>query len=110
MLDGERLCLCGMLAAEYQTLPPAMRSAVLRFFTRNEAWLAGVLADGAAAGEIQLAVPAQDTAVALVACLEGAMLVTRPFNDLARFDAAACLLLASLTGTVVSARDRSFRP
>ena len=54
-LRGERLCLGGMLAAEYQTLPPAMRSAVIRFFTRNEAWLAGVLADGAAAGEIQLA-------------------------------------------------------
>jgi TetR/AcrR family transcriptional repressor of nem operon len=105
MLDGERLCLCGMLAAEYQTLPQAMRSAVIRFFTQNEAWLAEVLADGAAAGEIQLAGSAEDAAVALVAGLEGAMLVTRPFNDLARFDAAAGPLLASLTGTVVSAGD-----
>jgi TetR/AcrR family transcriptional repressor of nem operon len=105
MLDEERLCLCGMLAAEYQTLPQAMRSAVIRFFTRNEAWLAKVLADGAAAGEIQLACSATDAAVALVAGLEGAMLVTRPFNDLARFDAAAGPLLAGLTGTVVSVRD-----
>ena len=108
MLDGERLCLCGMLAAEYQTLPPVMQSAVIRFFTRNEAWLAEVLADGAAAGEIQLAVSAQDAAVALVAGLEGAMLVTRPFNDVARFDAAAGPLLAGLTGltaTAVPARD-----
>jgi TetR/AcrR family transcriptional repressor of nem operon len=111
MLDGERLCLCGMLAAEYQTLPQAMQSAVIRFFTRNEAWLAEVLADGAAAGEIQLAGSAEDAAVALVAGLEGAMLVTRPFNDIARFDAAAGPLLAGLTGlaglagTAVSARD-----
>jgi TetR/AcrR family transcriptional regulator, transcriptional repressor for nem operon len=105
MLREERLCLCGMLAAEYQTLPPVMQSAVIRFFTRNEAWLAEVLADGAAAGEIQLAGPAQDAAVALVAGLEGAMLVTRPFNDMARFEAAAGPLLAGLTGTLVSARD-----
>ena len=104
-LRGGRLCLCGMLAAEYQTLPQAMRSAVIRFFTRNEAWLAEVLADGAAAGELQLAGSAQDAAAALVAGLEGAMLVTRPFNDLGRFDAAAGPLLAGLTGTPVSARD-----
>jgi TetR/AcrR family transcriptional repressor of nem operon len=105
MLREQRLCLCGMLAAEYQTLPQAMQSAVIRFFTLNEAWLAEVLAGGAAAGEIQLAGSAQDAAVALVAGLEGAMLVTRPFNDMARFEAAAGPLLAGLTGTLVSAGD-----
>jgi TetR/AcrR family transcriptional regulator, transcriptional repressor for nem operon len=105
VLATERLCLCGMLAAEYQTLPTAMQSAVIRFFTLNEAWLTEVLSDGAAAGEIQLASPAADAAVALVAGLEGAMLVTRPFNDMARFEAAAGPLLAGLTGTLVSARD-----
>ena len=104
-LRGERLCLGGMLAAEYQTLPAAMRSAVIRFFTRNEAWLAEVLADGAAAGEIQLAVPAGDAAVALSAGLQGAMLVARPFSDVARFDAAIAPLLAGLTAPLVPARD-----
>src|SRR5262249_2152752 len=29
--DG-RMCLCGMLAAEYATLPPDMRTAVVAFF------------------------------------------------------------------------------
>jgi TetR/AcrR family transcriptional regulator, transcriptional repressor for nem operon len=105
MLRQERLCLCGMLAAEYQTLPDIMKSAVIRFFTLNEAWLEAVLAEGAAAGEIQLAGPAEKAAVALVAGLEGAMLVTRPFGDMARFEAVAGPLLAGLTGTLVSARD-----
>jgi TetR/AcrR family transcriptional regulator, transcriptional repressor for nem operon len=82
-----------------------MRSAVIRFFTRNEAWLAGVLADGAAAGEIQLAGPAADTAVALIAGLEGAMLVTRPFDDVARFDTAIAPLLAGLTAPLVPIGD-----
>jgi len=105
MTAGERLCLCGMLAAEYQTLPAAMQSAVLGFFTLNEAWLEAVLSQGAAAGEIELAGPAADAAVALVAGLEGAMLVTRPFGDMARFEAVAGPLLAGLTGTLVSATD-----
>jgi TetR/AcrR family transcriptional regulator, transcriptional repressor for nem operon len=105
MLRQERLCLCGMLAAEYQTLPEIMQSAVIRFFTLNEAWLEAVLTEGAAAGEIQLVGAPAQAAVALVAGLEGAMLVTRPFGDMARFEAVAGPLLAGLTGTLVSARD-----
>jgi TetR/AcrR family transcriptional repressor of nem operon len=105
MTADERLCLCGMLAAEYQTLPAVMQSAVRGFFTLNEAWLEAVLREGAAAGEIELAGPAADAAVALVAGLEGAMLVTRPFGDMARFEAVAGPLLAGLTGTLVSATD-----
>jgi TetR/AcrR family transcriptional regulator, transcriptional repressor for nem operon len=105
MLRQERLCLCGMLAAEYQTLPEIMQSAVIRFFTLNEAWLEAVLTEGAAAGEIQLVGAPAQAAVALVAGLEGAMLVTRPFGDMARFEAVAGPLLAGLTGTLVSAHD-----
>src|SRR5271165_4875101 len=40
VLVADRMCLCGMLAAEYQTLPVAMRRALKRFFDANEAWLA----------------------------------------------------------------------
>jgi TetR/AcrR family transcriptional repressor of nem operon len=105
MLAEGRLCLCAMLAAEYQTLPADMQSAVTRFFTLNEAWLEAVLREGAAAGEIGLAGPPADAAVALVAGLEGAMLVTRPFGDMARFDTVARLLLDGLTGTLVPAGD-----
>ena len=46
VLRNERMCLCGMLAAEYQTLPRRCRSAVVRFFDDNEAWLAAVLEEG----------------------------------------------------------------
>ena len=105
MLREGRLCLCGMLAAEFHTLPEIMKSAVMRFFTMNEAWLEEVLTEGAAAGEIQLAGSAHDAGVAIVAGLEGAMLVTRPFGDMARFEAAAGPMLAGLTGTLVSASD-----
>src|SRR5258706_14666802 len=42
MLD-DRMCLCGMLAAEYATLPAPMRARLKAFFDANEQWLTGVL-------------------------------------------------------------------
>src|SRR5436190_21828784 len=32
VLRDHRMCLCGMLAAEYDTLPEPMRAAIIRFF------------------------------------------------------------------------------
>src|SRR5213595_3184233 len=36
VLRNERMCMCGILAAEYQTLPDAMRSEVIHFFDENQ--------------------------------------------------------------------------
>jgi TetR/AcrR family transcriptional repressor of nem operon len=97
VLRGQRMCLCGMLAAEYQTLPDPMREAVIAFIDLNEAWVEQVLSDGQRAGSITLAGPASDAARLIVSGLEGAMLVARPYGDLARFDTAAEGLLARFT-------------
>ncbi len=43
VLRGKRMCMCGVLAAEYQTLPEPMRVAVIDFFDENERWLARLL-------------------------------------------------------------------
>jgi TetR/AcrR family transcriptional repressor of nem operon len=94
VLRGHRMCLCGMLAAEYQTLPDPMRDAVIAFIDLNEAWVEKVLSDGRRAGSIALAGTASDAARLIVSGLEGAMLVARPYGDLARFDTAAEGLLA----------------
>jgi TetR/AcrR family transcriptional regulator, transcriptional repressor for nem operon len=94
VLRGRRMCLCGMLAAEYLTLPEPMRQAVLGFFDANETWLAGVLSQGRDAGELAFAGPAQDAARLIVSTLEGAMLVARPYGDAERFELAAERLVA----------------
>ena len=96
VLRGKRMCLCGMLAAEYQTLPKPMRSAVIRFFDEQEAWLTRVLEQGRDEGTLRFEGPAGEAAQMIVGGLEGAMLVTRPYGDLARFQAAANHLLSSL--------------
>jgi TetR/AcrR family transcriptional regulator, transcriptional repressor for nem operon len=102
VLRGQRMCLCGMLAAEYQTLPDPMRDAVIAFIDLNEAWVEKVLSDGQRAGTITLTGPASDAARLIVSGLEGAMLVARPYGDLARFDTAAQGLLAGFSVAVAS--------
>jgi TetR/AcrR family transcriptional regulator, transcriptional repressor for nem operon len=93
VLRDDRMCLCGMLAAEYETLPPPMQSAVARFFEDNERWLERVLEQGRAKGTLAFAGSARDAALLLISGLEGAMLVSRSLGDAGRFDAAARALL-----------------
>src|SRR5271156_3844346 len=38
VLSNERMCLCGMLAAEYATLPAPMQEGLKSFFDANERW------------------------------------------------------------------------
>jgi TetR/AcrR family transcriptional repressor of nem operon len=97
VLRQQRMCLCGMLAAEYATLGEPMRGAVMAFFEEVEAWVAGVLQAGRRDGSLRFPGVALDHARALVACLEGAMLIARPRNDEQRFLQAASLYLACLS-------------
>jgi len=96
VLRSERMCLCGMLAAEYQTLPTPMRQAVLDFFDHNETWLEDVLDQGRSDGTLEFEGEARDRARMIVGGLEGAMLVARPYGEIARFEAAASQLVAGL--------------
>lgn len=104
VLRDQRMCLCGMLAAEYPTLPDAMRASVVSFFDQNEAWLGGVLEQGRDEGSLHFTGSARDTARMIISCLEGAMLVTRPYGDIPRFQDAAERLIASLA-TAPAAAD-----
>jgi TetR/AcrR family transcriptional repressor of nem operon len=109
VLRGHRMCLCGMLAAEYQTLPDRMREAVIAFIDANEAWVEHVLTEGRRDGSITLAGPASDAARLIVSGLEGAMLVARPYGDLARFSTAAEGLLAGFAAPAAARSSSSTR-
>ncbi|MGZ4671941.1 MAG: TetR/AcrR family transcriptional regulator [Ilumatobacteraceae bacterium] len=97
VVQQQRMCLCGMLAAEYQTLPPPMRDAVVRFFDINETWLEHVLEVGALAGTLHPRGSARDSARTVISTLEGAMLVARLRDDPGRLEAAKDQLLAELS-------------
>ena len=96
VLRDRRMCLCGMLAAEYETLPEPMRKAIIGFFDDSEVWLTNVLEQGQGEGTLHLTGSAGDEAQAIVSGLEGALLVARPYDDVARFQAAATRLLSGL--------------
>lgn len=93
-----RMCLCGMLAAEYETLPVPMREAITRFFDLNVAWLATVLARGRRERSLAFAGTPRDTARGIIAGLEGAMLVGRANAADGGFRPAAQRLVRSLAG------------
>ncbi len=86
-LRGQRMCLCGMLAAEYNTLGQPMRDAIATFFDQNQNWLAALLEAGRKAGTLGFAGPVERAAQTIVAALEGAMLVARPYDNAAVLDA-----------------------
>ena len=97
VLRDERMCLCGMLAAEYQTLPASMRDAVIGFFDENETWVEGVLARGREEGTLAFEGSPREAARLIVSALEGAMLVARPYGGVDRFETAAERLLSAFT-------------
>jgi TetR/AcrR family transcriptional repressor of nem operon len=97
VLRNQRMCLCGMLAAEYPTLPGAMQASVVSFFDQNETWLQHVLEQGRSDGSLHFTGSPRDTARMIISCLEGAMLVTRPYGDIPRFQDAAASLITGLT-------------
>jgi TetR/AcrR family transcriptional repressor of nem operon len=96
VLRDDRMCLCGMLASDYATLPKAMKEEVRHFFDENEQWLAAVLERGRKAGSLGFKGPALEAARVLVGSLEGAMMLARSYGDASRFDTAAERLIASL--------------
>jgi TetR/AcrR family transcriptional repressor of nem operon len=96
VLRGKRMCMCGVLAAEYETLPTPMRDEVVRFFDENQRWLTDLLTAGEADHTLSVSGRVEDAAQNILSTLEGAMLVARPYGDLARFDAARRQLLAGL--------------
>jgi TetR/AcrR family transcriptional regulator, transcriptional repressor for nem operon len=96
VLRQGRMCLCGMLAADYDTLPDAMRRAVVAFFDASERWLVRVLEQGSTEGTLEFMGSPRDVAQSIVSGLEGALLIARPYHDVSRFEAAADRLLAGL--------------
>jgi TetR/AcrR family transcriptional repressor of nem operon len=109
VLVRDRMCLCGMFAAEYETLPAAMQQELRHFFNINEIWLIRNLESGRKAGRLRFEGSATGTVRLLIAALEGAMLLARAYGEPARFTATAKRLLAELRASR-SSRGPAKRP
>jgi TetR/AcrR family transcriptional repressor of nem operon len=103
VLTLDRMCLCGMLAAELHSLADPIRDGVVRFFDRNETWLAHVLDEGRQAGTLTFVGPPAQAARVVLCAFEGAMLVARTYGSPERFETAAHQVLATFAPNGVSA-------
>ena len=96
VLAQDRMCLCGMLATDYDTLSEPMRRAVVSFFDHNEHWLAAVLEEGRSGGTLRVEGSSHELAQLIIGALEGAMLVARTYHDPRRYSRPARRLLAGI--------------
>ncbi|MFS8113145.1 TetR/AcrR family transcriptional regulator [Rhizobium jaguaris] len=83
LANENRMCLCGIMSAELDDLPPEVRSEVDNFAAMNVAWLARVLklANPDAAEHVL-----NEHAMAIFAAIEGAQLIARGCRDIAIYD------------------------
>ena len=96
VLSQGRLCLVGMLAAEFNTLPEPMQETIRQYISGSERWLAALIGQGRAAGKLFPIGTDREAALLLIGALEGAMLIAGPMNDKAGFNSSVRQLLATL--------------
>jgi TetR/AcrR family transcriptional repressor of nem operon len=76
----QRLCLCGMLGAEIDTLPESINAEVKRFFKINLQWLTDIITTGQQQ-QLLKTMPAEEMAMLFIGALEGSMVVGRGMNS-----------------------------
>lgn len=84
LVDDNRMCLCGIMAAEREHLPPEVLAEVNAFTELNIEWLSNLLALNAAEPKQKKALRRQ--ALGIYAAVEGAQLLARGQNDVSIYD------------------------
>lgn len=81
LLTDNKMCLCGLLGAQGESLPDKVRSEVKRFFTKNIDWLKEAHAVN---GEEN----PEQAAIKTVGLLEGVMMISKALDDSSYFELA----------------------
>ena len=77
LTDDGKMCLCGMLGAECNSLPPEVVRETAAFFKVTLGWLAGVLGGGKSG---------EQRARNFLASMEGALILAKSLDDTALLD------------------------
>lgn len=86
--DAHRVCLGGVLGAEYETLPEGMRAQVRRFYGDAQTWLTALLDAGRKAGAFRFAAAPDTAARAIFSTMEGALIIRRALGEPQQMTAA----------------------
>lgn len=88
-LDSERVCMGGMLSAEAMTLDERVHPQLAHFFDLQVQWLTQVIEAGRAKGELTQTGTAEQDASAIIAALQGGLVVSRSARTNTFFDQCA---------------------
>ena len=91
--EENKMCLCGMLAAEHETLSDTMQDAINSFFDGHEIWLEQVLSAGKSSGELAFEGDAKVHAQVIVSNMQGALLVAKSQRSMKRMNLVASHLV-----------------
>lgn len=83
LLNGNRMCLCGIMAAEHAQLPDEVRAEVNRFTDVNVTWLTQLMLQ---AKVERTRAKAERRALAVFSAIEGAQLIAHGRGDVTAFD------------------------
>lgn len=81
LITDDKMCLCGLLGAQTESLPDKVRIEVKRFFNENLAWLQAAHSANGASDPVQ-------AAIVTISLLEGAMMISKALGDHHYFESA----------------------
>lgn len=85
ILQDDKICLCGMLATEIETLTDGMQTEIRDFIAQNENWLARVFREGRNDGSIKSEGNVEIRAKMFHAGVQGAMVTAKAMGSEERF-------------------------
>lgn len=87
--DDRRVCLCAMLASDFDSVEPAVTNEVKAFFADQYRWLASIIVSGISHGTIRNDIVPDEFAVLYFSALEGAMMLAKAYDNPADIELVA---------------------
>ncbi|MGI9426666.1 MAG: TetR/AcrR family transcriptional regulator [Hyphomicrobiaceae bacterium] len=97
-LSENKMCLCGMLAAEHETLPAEMQGGINQFFDGHVDWLERVLQAGRESGEFVFQGTPSENARSILASMQGGLMIAKSQHSTATLEIISKNLLRMYRG------------
>lgn len=92
--DEKRVCLCAMLASDFDSVEAAVTDEVKAFFAEQYKWLANIIANGISHGTIRGDIVPEEFAILYFSALEGAMVLAKANDNPADIELVANQMIA----------------
>ncbi|HET9767305.1 MAG TPA: TetR/AcrR family transcriptional regulator [Thermoanaerobaculia bacterium] len=94
--EGNKICVFGVLGAEFNALPPRMQAAYAELLEAQQKWLARVLERGRERGVFAFAGTPDEEALIVSSTVQGALQIARASRQPERFDAVVAAIESRL--------------